>query len=233
MPKKILITKSELSKISGCSRAAVTKATKKGGALFPAMEGAKVNKNHPLVRQFLQKHGISRGKPKTRKKAAKKKSKQPPGKPKADIQDETDNFPSPDIPYDDLSKSEILDLENMTVKQVALQYGGMANFKIFIEALKGIADYKLKTVKEQQKRFELIDRKAAEAVTFALIDLAFKRLVAELPGALAQEIVTYVKSKRKSKNLILDVAEIIRGAISRILKDCKNEIQKRLKRLQL
>lgn len=121
------------------------------------------------------------------------------------------------------------DLEDLTVKQVALRYGGLANFSGYVKALKDIAAYKKTEQDNLIKRGELVARDTTAATLFYLIDSAFQRIVGEMPGALAQQLVPLIlsageESEKEAKQLITEAA-------SKILKDCKAEVKKNLAKL--
>jgi len=235
MAKK-LMTKNAFAKLSGRSRQAISKATKKGGPLAPAMSGKKINASHQAAKDYLKKSEIDKKnetppapKKKTAKKKAAKKKTTPPRQKGPDSK-KSAGAAGLYIDPEKILNGEIDELQDLTLKEIATRYGGVPGFKGYIDALRGIADYQNKAIKAKQKRAELVDRVVVEAIAFGLLDLAFKRLVNEMPGSLSQQIIATVKSAKKKKNVAFKVEEIIRQAASRIIKDCKTEIKSRIKR---
>ena len=65
-----------------------------------------------------------------------------------------------------------------------------------------------------------------EGVLVPIVDLAFKRIVEEMPLALSAQVVAIVKAG--GEGMAQDVAEVIKGEGSRNLKACKAELLKQL-----
>jgi hypothetical protein len=123
----------------------------------------------------------------------------------------------------------VQDLERLTVREVAMKYGGSAEFSHYVKALKNIADYKVKEQQHLIRRGELIERETTAAALFMLVDVAFKRLVAEMPESVVPQLVPLILSAGESS--APDAKKLITDTVSKILKDCKAEIRKTLKRL--
>jgi len=234
MKKPNLISMAELSRLSGRSRQAISKACKEGGLLFPAMVDRKINVNHKSVQEYLQKSRIDSANALKNQKT--KKPTPPRKKAKKQAKKKTVSGKKKDKGSENGSENgyhidiEIEDLEEMTVKEVAMKYGGMPGFKVYIDALKTIAEYKNKAIMAKQKRADLVDRLSMESVSIALIDLAFKRLVTDVPASLSQSVHSTVKAG--GKNVIFKIEDLYRKANSKVLKDVKKEILKRMKQLE-
>jgi len=198
------------------------------------MVGKKINVNHQVVKAYIEKSKIDKKNAEPMGVKKKKAKKRAPAKKATAVRKKTAKKKKADkvsglyIDPEKILNGEIEDLQDLTLKEIAIKYGGVPGFQGYIKALTGIADYQNKSIKAKQKRAELVDRKIVEAIAFGLLDLAFKRIVNEMPGTLSQQIIATVKSAKK--NVGFKVEEIIRQASSRIIKDCKNDIKKRIKR---
>lgn len=207
-----LITRTELAHQAGVTKSAVTQAVTK--KLRPACVGKgralKLNLDHPLVQAYIG-SGEKGTKPTGKQKPVNGTSSSPPPPPSY-------NVPGLDV--------EVEGLEELTVKQVAMKYGGVGKFADYVKALKNIAEYKIKDQQHRQKRGELIERETTAAACFMLIDIAFKRIVGEMPGAVIPQLVPLILSK--GEGCEKDAEQKLVDQVSKILKDCKAEVRKRL-----
>jgi hypothetical protein len=218
-----IITKAELSRWANVSRMAATKIA--AGQLADAVVDGKIDANHPLVREWLALHGCHELPPTSTPQHAKaaeptaKPSRRPAAKPKAAEQPSAvATLPT------QISGYAIEELEHLTVREVVMRYGSLDGFKRFVDSLKGIAEYKFRELKIQQQRGELVDRDRVAGTVFPLLDLAFARLVSDVPDALAHMIVARVESG--GAETVMDVQKLIRDANSRVLKDAKASLNK-------
>mgnify|MGYP000041206113 CR=1 FL=1 len=208
------VSKAELARWAGVSRQAVTKACKPGAPLYDASGGKGVDVEHPLVREWLESHGVRDlpeprpdvPKPvKSRAKAARAKS---PTSPTASPPAETGTVPH-----------ELKDLEDLTVREVVMRYGSVDGFKRFVDALKNIAEYKHRELRVKQQRGELIEREKVAGLVFPMIDVAFSRLVSDVPDSVSKLVVARTESG--GPDTTTDVRNLIRDANSRVLKNLK------------
>lgn len=220
------ISKSEFARKTGRSRTAITNATKPGAPLYPAMAGKKINIHHPAAKVYIEKAEIDKTNKKTGPDKKEKINYQPVYKPEPELKNKN-NGNSGHHSDQNLLNIDNKDLENMTIKEVAIRFGGIQGFKSYIDSLKVFAEYKNKELMTQQKRNELVKRVSSETATFAILDLAFKRLLNEMPDSISSQLISLVKSG--TENIKFKVAELIRINQSKILKDCKKEILKRIK----
>ncbi len=213
-----IISKAELSRWAGVSRAAVTKACKT--FLAEAASDKGVDVDHALARGWLREHGVDTlpdpPAVKSKPRAAKPKpraAKQKPQKPAKN---------APQVTHKAAPAESIHDLdhlENLTVREVVMQYGSIEGFKRFVDSLKSISDYKYKELRARQQRGELVDRDKVAGIVFPMIDVAFSRLVTDVPAAASKAVVARVQSGGPDTNT--DVLKIIRDANSKVLKDLK------------
>ena len=202
---------------------AATKAA--AGPLADAVVKGKINVEHPLVREWLATHGCHNLPPPSgavATKPAKPAAKSKP-RPKARAKRAPPEAPTAPLP-DNIAGYAIEELEHLTVREVVMRYGSLDGFKRFVDSLKGIAEYKYREIRIQQQRGDLVERDRVAGAVFPLIDLAFSRLVSDVPDALAQLIVARVESG--GDDTVRDVQQLIRDANSRALKDAKTSISK-------
>lgn len=105
-----------------------------------------------------------------------------------------------------------------------MRYGSVDGFKRFVDSLKNIADYKFRELRIRQQRGDLVSRDLVSGAVFPLIDVAFQRLVSDVPAAVTQQVVARVESG--GDDVAADVEKIIRDANSRVLKNAKESISK-------
>ncbi len=206
-----LISKAELSRRAGVSRMAVTKATAEGGRLADAMSGGKVDASHALVVEWLTTHS---GKPPKSASAPKKRRR----KAKTD-----DPPPATDLPTQ-IGNIDTSELEGLTLREIVMRYGTIDGFKRFVETLKQIGDYKLKELNMQTKRGDLIQRDKVAGSVFPVIEVAFGRLVNDVPVALVPELIARVESG--GDDTAEDVRRLIHDANARVLKSAKSSLSR-------
>lgn len=209
-----IISKAALARWAGVSRAAVTKACK--GPLFDAASSQGVNVEHPIVREWLANHGIHElpepGPDKPKPKRQRKKPDQAQPEPVRPAR----TTPPPQTtttPYD------LKDLEDLTVREVVMRYGSVDGFKRFVESLKNIAEYKHRELRVRQQRGDLIERKDVAGLVFPMIEVAFARLVSDVPESVSKMVVARVEAGGPETSA--DVTQLIRDANSRVLKNLK------------
>ena len=204
-----IISRAELSRWASVSRASATKAC--NGPLQEAVHPKGVDAEHPLVREWLEGHGMLRLPDETGTKpaATKTKTRKPPTK-KQEVQ-------ATGITH--IGSRPIEELENMTVKEVVMRFGSGDGFKRYVDSLKNIADYKYREVRVRQQRGELVERDKVAGTVFPLIDVAFSRLVNDVPVALSKQVLAAAEIGGDS--VLIEIERLIREANSRVLKNLK------------
>jgi hypothetical protein len=214
-----LVTRAKIAELAGVSRSSLTQAVK--GRLSPATvgkgHGLKVDLEHSIVQAYI---------------AEKRRTSTPgvvPSVPNA-TPAAGNHTPGTNAPHDlENHTGRVQDLEQLTIREVALKYGGAAEFSHYVKALKNIADYKVKEQQHLIRRGELIERETTAAALFMLVDVAFKRLVAEMPESVIPQLVPLVLSSGESSGP--EAKKLLTDTVSKILKDCKAEIRKKLAKL--
>lgn len=228
-----LITKAALARLAGVSRTAVGKAAK--GPLADAVDGKKINVAHPLVIEWLSSKGatapeatapeatVTQATPAKKKTATKKSKKKTAAKSKPATTVSAAATPPNPAPIT-VGGYDIEGLENLTLREIVMRYGSIDGFKRYVESLKSISDFNLRDMKMKAHRGELIQRDLVSGTLIPLIDVAYQRLVSDVPAAITQQIIARIESG--GDDMIGDCEKIIRDAISRVLKNTKNSIMK-------
>lgn len=212
-----LVSRSDIAELAGVSRSALTQAVtgRLRSACVGKGRGLKIDLEHPVTQAYIDEKRRNTATAKEQKAAKGTTSVPnvpPPGNGVVSLENET---------------GRVINLEELTVREIALKYGGVAQFAPYVKALKDIADYKNKEQAHLVKRGELIERETTAAALFMLVDMAYKRLVTEMPTAIMQRLVPLIQSageesEREGRQMLID-------AVSKILKDCKTEVRKKLK----
>ena len=150
-------------------------------------------------------------KKKTKKKSKKKKAaakSKPNPKPKPAPKPKPNQVPITVGGYD------IDGLEDLTLREIVMRYGSIDGFKRYVESLKSISDFNLRDMKMKTHRGELIQRDLVVGTLIPLIDVAYQRLVSDVPAAITQQIIARVESGGEDRTG--DCEKIIRDALSRV-----------------
>ena len=193
------IPKAELARWCGVARSTVTRACRT--TLADACTSQGVNVDHPLVKEWLRSHGVH-----------------------APVSGTTGAEPAqhdttPPVPAPVPMSHDLEHLEELTVREVVMRYGSVDGFKRFVDSLKSISEYKYKELRAKQQRGDLVDRQKVAGLVFPLLDVAFARLVTDVPVAVSKAVVARVESG--GPDTYADVQKIIRDANSRVLKNAK------------
>jgi len=210
------ITPAALSRQLEISKAAVSKLCKT--RLKDCFIGKKLDLDHPVLQEYVKEKEADKEAKEGKKKAPESKPKKVNGEDLKEVRHVAFNA---GIPYDQA--------ESLTVKEVAIRFGSAAGFATYIKAMRDLSDWKNKELKHDTDRKKLIEKIPTGETLFAIVDLAFKRLVEDAPRSLVDQLKAIAKSKRQTVGV--EMEEEIRKVNSRILKDCKSEIKKSLKRI--
>lgn len=211
-----LTSKADLARLAGVSRAAVTKAAQ--GALADAVTDGKIDISHPVVVEWLTSKATAPEPVEIRKASP---------RPAATIKQPANNTTTPTVshkPSLELTGAgyDVTQLENLTIREVVMRYGSVEGFKRFVESLKSIAEYNFRELKIKTQRGELIQRDLVVGALLPLVDVAYQRLVSDVPAAIIQQVVARLESG--GVDAVLDCEKIIRDAISKVLKSTKESI---------
>lgn len=225
-----LITKSQLADIAGVSRDAVTRALKGGLQAALTRDGRRVNSEHPAALKFL---------------ADARRSRQERGEPPDPGPPVTPSeTPGPDglrrentarVLYDveqqiaGVFPDDLTDLGSMPLREVVDRFGSLAGLREVVRALKDFADMRNKEGLAAQRRGTLIARDLIGQSFVPLVDMAFLRLVGEVPTLLTEQIVARVNSG--GDELRGDVETILIEQLSKVLTECRDAMAKLVREL--
>lgn len=193
------------AKWAGVTRQSIKSAVDRGvlsECIHP--ENKMINAAHPLARQYLAEKGVD---------------ELPED---LDFEQEQTSSQAGVLrkPDDSWNKDE---LENLTLRQILQRFGSVPGFKQYVDSLRAIAEYQQRDLRVQQARGTLIDRDFVEYKLFAMVDLAFQRLLTDMPDSLGKQIVSRVQSG--GDNLAIEVQNMIKERVSQILEDMKRSIK--------
>jgi hypothetical protein len=114
---------------------------------------------------------------------------------------------------------DIEDLGKLTLREVIDRAGSFEALLTAVKSLKTHAEYRKVDIEAKRRRGTLIDRPAVERTIFPYIDLTQKRIVGEMPKAVAERIIARVLTG--GDNLALDVEKLIRDECASVYRDCK------------
>lgn len=196
--------KAEFARLAGRSKAAITTITKTGRRLSHAVKGTKVDMHDPEVAAYLAE-------------ALARATTSAPGVPLPDGKKLGKWLEAiAEDPQVGLTAEEF---EALTMREVAMRYGTLPSCKAAVDILKGLTAVKNQDVIRDERRGLLVRRSMVEGALLSLVDLAFKRIVEEMPLALAAQCVAIVRAN--GDTVLSDVTEAIQGEASRTLKACK------------
>ncbi len=121
---------------------------------------------------------------------------------------------------------DLKDIGKLTLREIVLKWGTLPGLLAAVKASKLFAEFQLREVEAAKKRGDLIDRKVLTSVVWPLVDMAFRRLTAEAPTALREQIIARVMSG--GDDLALDVERLIHDENAGILKDCQASLRKQI-----
>lgn len=118
------------------------------------------------------------------------------------------------------------EIENLTLKQIVQQYGGITGFKNYVDALDKMSAWKNKELKYEQARKKLIKKNPVARSLFSIVDIAFRRIVTEYPTTVTDQLIAIALGKKKTARI--DAIALQEQALSKILKGVKKEVLKGL-----
>jgi plasmid maintenance system antidote protein VapI len=196
-----LITRAELARRLGVSRASVTKACRKGGRLAPAVSGKAVNALHPAARSWLAERTRKSSARKTgaRRAAAKNESSTRRPAPELDAAPESIAVDAPDPPDDDDDDEPEAptapvefgawldaDLAELAepLTQLTERYGSAPAFTAWVKARKQLEEARKAEMLRERVAGRLIARTTVDRMIDHL-DVAFRLLLTDAPRAIA------------------------------------------------
>lgn len=213
-----IISRAELARWAGLHKSNAARACQ--GKLADAVLPTGVDAEHPLVRAWLASHGVDKLPDLPKKSDAVKtnKKKQPKKSPavKTVVAEPVPVATNTPDPFD------LEHLEDLTIREVVMRFGSVDGFKRFVDALKSISEFKYKELRAKQQRGALIERTKVAGIVFPMIDVAFSRLVSDVPDSVSKLVMARVQSG--GSETLIDIQKMIRDANSRVMKNVKQSV---------
>lgn len=207
-------SQSKIAIILGVSRQAVQKLCK--SKFKPALnEKGKINLWHPIIQ--LHKEELEE---------KRKSTAGPIPNPKQQSKgDSSEKKEKPD-PGTEVSFEYI---ENLTVKEVVENYGGISGFKTYVDVQFKMMDWKLKEQKYRYNRNELIEKIPVASSLFSIVNMMLSRIVNEYPATVTDQLFAIAKGEKDTSRI--DAIELQQKTLSKIIKDAKKELVRDLKKI--
>lgn len=195
-----LITRAELARRLGVSRASVTKACRKGGRLAPAVQGKAVNALHPAARKWLGER--KRRSTQAARPAPARKARAPRPAPDAELERGPESIPvdAPDPPDDDDEPDAFAppaapvefgawldaDLAELAepLTELTERYGSAPAFTTWVKARKQLEEARKAEMLRERVAGRLIARTTVDRM-IDHVDVAFRLLLTDAPRAIA------------------------------------------------
>lgn len=192
---KRLISKAELAKRAGVSRAAVTKVCK--GKVNKAVVDGKVDLDHPSVVEYLKSKATSKTEVITKEPISSKStnSKKTKIKPSNTNSVTSQNKPKVDSnkKYDpkDNALNEVL---HLTLMELVKEFGTDWQFEGWVNGVKKITDIRYKNLQLAELEGSLISRELVVKVIFGAMENSNKRLLVDVPKTMARQLMAMGKA---------------------------------------
>jgi len=160
------ISKAALSRLSGVSRSAITKAA--NTFLSDAVVNGKINVEHEIVAQWLASKNVHIN-----------------AKPLVEVSK---------VPVT-IGGVDFKELENLTIKDVVMLHGTKPDFKTLVDSLNTISALNFRKFQIERQRSKLIDCELVTKSILSLLDVAYERLALDLPSMLIQKVITRIKRR--------------------------------------
>lgn len=196
MAKKVapahLVTRAELARRLGVSRASVTKACRKGGRLAPAVSGKAVNALHPASRSWLAERAklkSSARKSSARRAEAERRAPELDAAPESiavdapDPPDDDDDEPPAPVEFGAWLEADLAELAD-PLTELTERYGSAPAFTAWVKARKQLEEARKAEMLRERVAGRLIARTTVDRMIDHL-DVAFRLLLTDAPRAIA------------------------------------------------
>lgn len=236
------VSRVELSRLFGVSRAAVTKRCQ--GTWAAACDRDRVDLDHPLIRAAALKKGIeigepahapttSRKKPVPRTPAATVDAEMPPIDVATPTKRRREPEPKPELPAQPENAGTDEDLETLAriLRPLVARYGTGRGFRDWLISLKDIETISAKRLDTALKRDLYVPREGMEMHVLGLIKGANHRLLTDTPRTLCRELYSLANSgapieeaETATRKIIGKQLESLRDKTSAAIRNGSNRI---------
>lgn len=211
-----LISRAELARLAGVSRAAITKACAK--QLSAARHEDRIDQDHPAVKAYLAARaggvpGQAARAPTAKPKAAAKRSSSPTRSPKGKPKRKT--APTAESPEPaDQGDENIERYAALTLRQLVAKFGTRRAFKDWLEALKKIEDIRKTRLDNEETEGRLISRDLVKTHVFGAIESANTKLLGDSSKTIARRAAALAKSGAPIEEIEKTVCEILSSQLT-------------------
>lgn len=224
------VTRSEFSRISGVSPAAITKACKYG-ALVAASQGDRVDLDHPAAVYYLRRKGvdataIQQPPPPEHKRAPASRPRSPkPTLPKVPAEDSPAEIANGSVSLPrEVTWDDIMQFSSRSFQDVADMFATAPGFKDWLDALKKLEDTKEKHLKNEEYEGRLIERELVQIHVFGLLRGVMRKLLRDAPKTLSKEVYEMAMAGRP----IEDAEKAVREELGTQIRSAKVKISRTL-----
>ena len=205
-----LLTRADVARLKGVSRAAITKQCNRG-CLAPACADDRVDIDHPAAKKYLgdkwPKPITARPKTTKAQPAPKRPATPTTGRPtppkQSDPNSGGDLIPEPDGPDD------IESVKHLTLEELVHRHGTVRPFADWLAALKKIEDIREKRLSNEETEGRLIERELVKTHVFGAIDGMSKRLLTDAPKTVARKLFAAAKAGGSIEEAETSVREVV------------------------
>lgn len=200
---KRLLTKAQAAKRAGVDRAVITRKTKPGEELFPALVEGKIDAGHPAFLEFLEKRDVD------------------PTEADLEAPERSDSDAHPD----DGSPQTMIDIQELRVREIGERFGGQIEFSGWLKSLKLSEEIREKRLKNDANDGSMIDRELVKDRVFGYIDEVQRRLLADSVKTMTRQIYAAARAGTPIEECETEA----RATVSRVLSPVKKRVAKTIR----
>ncbi len=200
-----LLSKVNAAKRAGIDKATITRKTKEGEELFPALVDGKIDVGHPAFKAFLEKRGV-----------------------------DPNSFPAFVPPVhteikgieDDGSPQVMTSIQELPLREIGERFGGVEEFTTWLKSIKLSEEIREKRLKNDETDGSMIERELVQSHVFGFIDEVSRRLLSDTAKTLTR--VAYAnakggmeieKAERETREIIAKTIGPLKRRVSKSIKD--------------
>lgn len=220
----MLISKSKFAKICGFSRAAITNATREGGALYVALDGGKIDSTSVAVKDYLERRGIDYGVAFNELSPIQSDPAPPFTLPKDAVYIAEESAPA----IKPNGETDPRDLENMTLPQLCDIFGTDENFKHWTEARKKLTEIRKNELANAQKAGELVSRDLIKVGIIEPIDAAHINLLTDGAKTISVRAIAMHEAGKSQQ----DIEAWISDQMTSFIRPVKGKVELAMKKIE-
>lgn len=224
----MLISMAKLAKLAGVSRAAVSLACKKGGALFTALCDSKIDTEAEASRRYIRKKGLDPSivfdvnyvQPLKSKNSSAKKVGSGKAAGTSSSAPASPFYPPADpLPTGD---SDPQDFESKTLAELCEIFGTDERFKTWTDARKKLTEIRKNDIANAKSVGELVSRKMVKIIIIDPIESAHKKLLTDVAKTISIRAAAMCTAGEKQE----DIEAFVADQITSIIRPVKAKIKR-------